>query len=66
MEIGKLAKKYCNKELEIQVCKSFAGFYIGTMYNGEPISRESVQYYKTRKECETALKNGTWTQKECP
>lgn len=66
MEIGKLAKKYCNKELELMVYKSNAGWYIGTMYNGEPISRESESYYATKALAESALKNGTWTQKESP
>ncbi len=66
MKIGKLAKKYCNLELELMIYKSNAGWYIGTMYNGEPISRESESYYATKKECQTALDNNTWTQKERP
>ncbi len=59
------SKQYCQLELEIQVCKSAHGYYIGTMYNGEPISRES-EYFETKEECQSALDNNTWTQKEHP
>lgn len=66
MEIGKLAKQYCKLELEVQVCKSANGYFIGTMHNGEPISRESESYYVTKEACQNALDNNTWTQKESP
>jgi len=65
MKIGKLAKKYCNLELELMIYKSNAGWYIGTKYNGEPISRES-EYYETKEECKDALDNNTWTQRDSP
>ena len=66
MEIGKLAKDYAKMELEIQVNKSARGYYIGTMYNGEPISRESESYYATETSAEFALKHSTWTQRSHP
>ncbi len=66
MEIGKLAKDYAKMELEIQVCKSNAGYYIGTMYNGEPISRESEHYYTTPVSAQFALTHKTWTQRPHP
>lgn len=61
-QYGKLAAQYgLNRPL--QVCQSNAGYYIGTMsMEGEPISRESVEYYKTQLEANNALANGTWTQ----
>lgn len=54
----------------LQVCKSAAGFYIGTMYNNpegwqEPGSRES-EYFATRGEAEEALKEESWDQRRHP
>lgn len=67
MAIGHLAKKFCGCELELQVCRSAAGFYIGTMdpMMG-PVSRESQEYYRTHEEAHSALINNTFTQKEMP
>ena len=64
---GKLAKEYCGLSLDIIVMSSPAGYYIGTG-NEEygPVSRESLEYFSTEKECETALRNGSWTQRDEP
>lgn len=45
---------------ELQVLRSGAGFYVGTMYNHsdgyqEPGSRDSFDYYRTPEEAATAL-----------
>lgn len=46
---------------DLSVCKSHAGFYIGTWSDADgPISRESV-YYPTREEAAAALSTNTWT-----
>lgn len=64
---GKLAHEFCNLTLPIQVLKSAAGFYIGTICNVEgPISRESVEYWTTKEKAESALQLGEWTQREHP
>lgn len=47
----------CGITPELKVCKSFAGYYIGTQCNCGPYSRESG-YYRTREEAEKALKQG--------
>lgn len=47
----------CKVELKLQVLKSAAGFYLGTMCNCGPYSRESG-YYETREEAENDLKTG--------
>lgn len=60
---GKLAK-LCGEELPIQVCRSYAGFYIGTLQNGMPFSRESIQYWETSELAKQALDSGIWTQKQ--
>lgn len=63
-KLGKIAES-CGYELELQVCKSGAGYYIGTWDSLEgPISRESVEYYKTQSEAKKALETGTWTQRK--
>ena len=61
--IGKLAAS-CGFQLPVQVMQSAAGFYLGTSEFGMPFSRESQEYWGTKKEAEDALKHGTWTQKQ--
>lgn len=62
-QTGQLAKKYCKLDLSLEVLKSNAGFYIGTSDNGLPVSRESVEYFKTQQLAENALVTDSWTQK---
>jgi hypothetical protein len=53
--------------LPLEVCKSAAGFYLGTLdENGAPFSRESKQYWPTRREAERALTSRDWTQRPDP
>ena len=67
MNIGYIALTFSGKELELQVCKSAAGFYVGTMDPMlGPVSRESVEYYRTNDEAHSALINNTFTQREYP
>jgi hypothetical protein len=47
----------CKTKLVLQICQSFAGYYIGTWCNCGPYSRESG-YYGSREEAEAALKDG--------
>lgn len=45
----------CKKPMPIQVCKSAAGYYIGTFCNScGPYSRES-EYFSTREEAQMYL-----------
>ena len=49
---------------QLQVCKSQAGYYIGTLNaNGEPYTRESQEYWVDRAQADQALRDGRWTQK---
>lgn len=49
---------------QLQVCKSQAGHYIGTLNaDGEPYTRESQEYWADRAQAEDALRDGRWTQK---
>ena len=55
---------------ELKVCRSGAGYYIGTMYNNpdgyqEPGSRDS-EYFRTFKEAEEALRGESWNQRTHP
>ncbi len=65
-QFGLLAKTYCDKELELGVYGSGAGFYIGTFSDEGPCSRESNEYFRTREKAVAALANGEWTQKQYP
>lgn len=62
-QYGLIAERSGFGKLELQVCHSGAGFYIGTWDNEGPISRESVEYYPSYEIAEEALKNSTWTQR---
>ncbi|MEX0448117.1 hypothetical protein [Xenorhabdus sp. SGI246] len=62
--IGILALQYCHKQLPLMVLQTRAGFYIGTMDEGKPCSRESVEYFAYRELAEFALKQGCWTQRQ--
>lgn len=66
MKYGKLAQEFCGKNLEIEVMRSAAGYYIGTCSEDGPCSRESVEYYRKEGDAAAALTNGTWTQKSQP
>ena len=49
---------------QLQVCKSQAGHYIGTLSaDGEPYTRESQEYWVDRAQADQALRDGRWTQK---
>ncbi|HCU0570227.1 hypothetical protein [Pseudomonas aeruginosa] len=64
MQYGKLALAHLRLELPLQVLMSNAGFYIGTLDEEGPASRESVEYYPSRELAQQALDHGTWTQLE--
>ncbi|HHQ4020317.1 TPA: hypothetical protein ACSPY6_001691 [Pseudomonas aeruginosa] len=61
MQYGKRALAHLRLELPLQVLMSNAGFYIGTLDEEGPVSRESVEYYSSRELAQQALDNGTWT-----
>lgn len=63
---GRLAYVICKRRLELQVLQSQAGYYIGTLDEGLPCSRESVEYFPTETEALKALGEDKWTQKETP
>lgn len=59
--------KLCGRDLELTVCYSARGFYIGTRdEDGSPFSRESDEYWNTREGAEAALASGSWSQKPNP
>lgn len=63
---GHLAMEFCGKSLPVIVCESRHGFFIGTVDEGLPCSRESNEYFGTRNQAATALITGSWTQKQEP
>lgn len=55
------------QRLPLQVCRSAAGFYVGTLdRDGLPVSRESVEYWRKPAAAAQALRAGTWTQRPEP
>ncbi len=63
---GFLARQ-CGRELELTVCYSARGFYIGTRDDdGSPFSRESIEYWDDRDSALAHLRSGAWTQKTTP
>jgi hypothetical protein len=64
---GVLAKEYGNLRLPIRVLQSNAGYYIGTADDDSgPVSRESLEYFRTKEMAEDALKTRCWTQRQTP
>ena len=64
---GEIAEHYGFGKMPLKVCRSGAGFYIGTWDDDEgPTSRESLHYYPTFEKAKEALDNDTWIQREDP
>ena len=61
-----MAKRLLGKTLELQVCYSAAGFYLGTYDRDMPCTRESVEYWRVRELATRALDSGHWTQRDRP
>ena len=65
-QFGYVARVAGGQELPLEVLPSRPGFYLGTLLDGEPYTRESVEYFKTYKQACDALKSGRWTQRLRP
>ncbi len=61
---GLLAKEILDLTLELQVLKSAAGWYLGTVDDEGPVSRESLEYFQTESLAECALEDRAWIQRE--
>ncbi|CAB3648298.1 hypothetical protein [Achromobacter pestifer] len=64
--VGYLALIYADKRLPLQVRQSAAGHYIGTADNDGPVSRESIEYFRSLQAADRALANGRWKQRTHP
>lgn len=63
-DAGQLAYRELGLILPVQVVRSAAGYYLGTSNEDDfPVSRESVEYFKTQEQAEQALASGNWTQR---
>jgi len=66
IKTGRLAREFGYK-LPLQVCKSAAGYYIGTIDTETgPVSRESEEYWSTKEEADKAMQENTFTQRWQP
>lgn len=64
---GEIAECFGFGKMPLKVCRSGAGYYIGTWDDIEgPTSRESVEYYPTVEAAQEALKLDNWTQRADP
>lgn len=64
--IGYLAQTHAGKRLPLQVRQSAAGYFIGTADDNGPVSRESVEYFRSYQAAEQALSTGHWQQRLHP
>ncbi|WAG81639.1 hypothetical protein LMK08_13585 [Metapseudomonas furukawaii] len=64
--IGYLALTYVSQRLPLQVRQSAAGHFIGTADDNGPVSRESVEYFRSYEAAEQALSTGRWQQRLHP
>jgi len=60
---GKLAFDECGIKYPLQILKSAAGYYIGTVEGFEPVSRESEEYYRSVDAVKQAFELNLWTQR---
>lgn len=60
---GFIAYQTLGLKLDPTVLKSAAGYYIGTANESGPVSRESVDYYRSQEEAQKALDEGSWKQR---
>lgn len=64
-----ICAKYLEEERVLKVCRSGAGYYLGCVAGieddipGEPLSRDSQEYYHTYEDALHALEERTWTQR---
>lgn len=66
--IGMLAKQELGVRLPLTVLESQKGFYLGTIDEEGPVSRESVEYWTKESDAVAALKTSdtdaqSWTQR---
>ncbi len=61
-----LATKCFGHDVKLGVWQSGAGFYLGHWDMEGPVSRDSEEYWETKEEAETALKDNSWTQRVHP
>ena len=64
--VGYLALAFTGKRLPLQVRHSAAGHYIGTADEDGPVSRESVEYFRSQHAADLALATGHWQQRIHP
>ena len=65
-QYGHLAMTFMQLQLPLQVLSALNGFYIGTMDENGPASRESVEYWPVKEHAQQAFENGKWTQRAQP
>lgn len=63
-----LAAWVLREDHDQQVCHSAAGYYIGAQddYTGEPLARDSAEYWENEEDAQKALKDRSWTQRLNP
>lgn len=65
-QYGRLARQLTHEAFELEVCYCAAGFYLGTVRDNQPFTRESVEYWPRRELASTALATGRWKQRAQP
>lgn len=63
---GMLAYEITGERLPLQILHCERGYYIGTADEDGPVSRESLEYWKSGEFAHIAFKNNAWTQRDEP
>lgn len=61
---GQLASQLGYMRLPVQVLQSAAGYYLGTINETGPVSRESQEYFSSHEAATKALATGARTQRD--
>lgn len=61
--VGHLAYRDLGLPLPATVLRSGAGYYLDTLNDEGPVSRESEEYFTTHGQALQALASGSWTQR---
>ncbi|GEN23089.1 hypothetical protein HCU01_10380 [Halomonas cupida] len=61
--VGHLAYRDLGLPLPVTVLRIGAGYYLGTLNDEGPVSRESAEYFTTHDQALQALASGSWTQR---
>jgi Lon protease-like protein len=64
-KVKKFRRSLCKQGRVVQVMRSAAGYYIGTIDEDEPYCRLSMEYFPDEKTAQYALENREFNERDC-